>query len=131
MGLVVGVRWASLAAGAEVGIVAYSTLVSVTLDISLEVVALVAKRTVTVDANVTSLAAIGTRNGRKIVEWLVNRDEAVAWVDEVGIWHADRAEIPIGAIEALMSDTIDVFITAIADCIVASVATWSKESLHN
>ncbi len=52
------VRRASLAAGTEVGIMAYSALISVTLDICLTTMALVAKRAITVDAMVACLAAV-------------------------------------------------------------------------
>jgi len=123
MGLVVRIRWASFTAGTEIGIVADSTLVSITLDISLNPVIVVAKRTIAVDAMVTSLAVVSARYGSDIVERLVDRDEAVAWVDKVGIWNADGAKVPIWAVEALMPDTIDVLITSVADSIVPSVAT--------
>lgn len=51
--LVVVVGWAGLAVGTEVGVMADSALVTVTLDISLNAVACIAKRTVTVDTMVT------------------------------------------------------------------------------
>jgi hypothetical protein len=54
---VVAVRWASLAAGTEVGVVADGALVAVTLDIGLHSVVGVAQRTITVDAVVAGLAA--------------------------------------------------------------------------
>jgi hypothetical protein len=59
MGLVMLIRWASLAAGTEIGIVANSALVTVTLDVNLNCVTLVAERSVAVDTNVASLAAVG------------------------------------------------------------------------
>jgi hypothetical protein len=43
-----------------------------------------------------------------IAERFVNRDESVAWVNEAGIWHAGRAEVPVWAVEALVTNTIDV-----------------------
>lgn len=51
------VRWASLTAGTEIGIVAYGALVAVTLDVGLNSVVGVAERTITVDAVVAGLAA--------------------------------------------------------------------------
>jgi hypothetical protein len=58
VGSVVTVGWAGLTAGTEVGVVADCALVAVTLNISLDSVVGVAKRTITVDAVVASLAAV-------------------------------------------------------------------------
>jgi len=58
VGLIMRVRGASFAASTEVGIVTNSALVTVSLNIGLSTVALVAKRTITVDAMMTSLADI-------------------------------------------------------------------------
>lgn len=55
---VVWIRRASLAAGTEIGIVADGALVSITLDVCLSTVALIAKRAITVDTMVASLATI-------------------------------------------------------------------------
>jgi hypothetical protein len=57
VGSVVSIRWASLTAGTEVGVVAYGALVAVTLDVGLNSVVRVAERTITVDAVVAGLAA--------------------------------------------------------------------------
>lgn len=46
--------------------------------------------------------------GNVIVKRFVDGDESVAWVDEVGIWHAGGAEVPVWAVEALMANTVDV-----------------------
>ena len=54
---VVWVRRASLATGTEIRIVADSALVSITLDICLSTISLIAKRAVTVDTMMASLAA--------------------------------------------------------------------------
>jgi hypothetical protein len=58
MSLVVWVRWDGFTAGTEVGIVANSTLVSVSLNVGLGTIGVVAKRTITVDTVVTSLGGI-------------------------------------------------------------------------
>ena len=58
MSSVVWVRRAGLAAGTEVGIVADSALISVTLDICRSTITLIAKRAVAVDAVVASFAAV-------------------------------------------------------------------------
>jgi hypothetical protein len=59
--LVVRIRRAGLAAGTEIGVVANSALVAVTLDVSLDTIALVAEWSITVDTVVTRLAAIRSR----------------------------------------------------------------------
>ena len=64
MGFVVRVRWACLAAGTEVSIVADSTLVSVALDKGLMTVSAIAERSVTVDAVVASLGSIDSGQDR-------------------------------------------------------------------
>lgn len=58
MGSVVRVRWAGLAASTEVGIVADSALVTISLDIGLDTIGRVAKWPVTIDAVVTSFVAV-------------------------------------------------------------------------
>ena len=52
-------------------------------------------------------------------------------MNEASIGVACRAEVPIWAIEALVSNTVDVLVTSIADSIVTNVATRSKEILGN
>jgi len=56
--LVVGIRWAGFAAGTEIGVVADGTLVSVTLNVRLGTLGIIAKRTIAVDTVVTSLGGI-------------------------------------------------------------------------
>jgi hypothetical protein len=131
MSAVVWIGRASLATGAEVGIVADSALVSITLDICLNTVALAAKRTITIDTVVTSLAAVRSRQSDGIMEGLVDRDKSVTRVDEARVDNAICAEVPIWAIEALVTDTIDIFVAAITDSIVTGVAARSKQSLSN
>jgi hypothetical protein len=85
-----------------------SALISVSLDVGLNTIALVAKRTITVDAVMTGLA--GERSGQRcgIVEGFVDRYESVTGVDEIGTGDASCTEVPIRAVEALVTDTIDV-----------------------
>jgi hypothetical protein len=107
---VVRVRRAGLAAGTEIGIVADSALVSITLDVCLSTIALIAKRAVTVDTVVASLAAVWSRQGGNVVERLVNGHKSVARVDEAGVDDATCAEVPVWAVEALVTNTIDVLL---------------------
>ena len=85
-----------------------SAFITVSLDVRLNTIALVAKRTITVDAVMTGLA--GERSGQRceIVEGFVDWYKSVAGVDEVGIGDARCTEVPIRAVEALVTDTIDV-----------------------
>ena len=85
-----------------------SALVPVALDISLDGITCVAQRTVAVDAMVARPAAVRPRHCRKVIKRLVNGNESVAWMDEASIWHASRAKVPIWAVEALVSHTINV-----------------------
>lgn len=108
MGAVVEIRWARFTVGAKIGIVADGALVSVTLNVRLTAIASIAKRSVTVDAVVTSLAGECAGQRCDVIKRFVERDESVAWVDEGGIWKASSTEIPIGAIEALVADSVDI-----------------------
>lgn len=87
---------------------ANSTLVSVTLDVGLNTIALVAKRTITIDAVMTGLAGEGSGQRCKIVKGFIDWYESVAGVDEVGIGDASCTEVPIRAVKALVTNTIDV-----------------------
>lgn len=131
MSSVVWVRWTSLTAGTEVGIVADSALISVSLDKGLHSTTRIAERTIAIDAVVASLGSVGSRQNRKIVERFVDGDKSVARVDEASVGVASRAKVPIWAVEALVADAVYVFVTSITDSIVASVAAWGEKSLGN
>ena len=47
--------------------------------------------------------------------------EAVIGVDEVGVLETVRAVIPVWAVQALVADTVDVLVAAIADSAVMNV----------
>jgi hypothetical protein len=129
MSAIVGVGRASLAACAEVGIVTDSALVSITLNICLRTIA--AERTITIDAVVACLAAVRSRQSNDVVERLIDGDKSVARMDETGVDNANWAEVPIWAVEALVTNSIYVLVTSITDSVVARVATRSKQSLGN
>lgn len=128
---VVWVGRAGFTASTEVGIVADSALVSVSLNIGLNTVARVAKRTITIDAVMTGLA--DKRSGQRswIAEGLVDGYESVAGMDEASIGDASCAEVPIRAVKAFMTNAVDILVTSITNSIMASVAAWSKEGLSN
>jgi hypothetical protein len=54
----------------------------------------------------------------------------MAWVDELRIGNAILAIIPVWAIKTLMTDTIDVLVTAVADSLVRDIAARIKKSLR-
>lgn len=123
MRFIVEIGWTSFATGAEVGIMAYGTLISVSNNIRGLVAA---ERPIAVDAIVASLAKLSSTG---IADWFVNGDKAMAGVDEAGIDNAGRAIVPVGAVEALVTDTKDVLVTTITDGMVARVAAWLEKSL--
>jgi hypothetical protein len=129
MGSVVAVRWASLTAGTEVGVVADGALVTITDNVGLPSAVGIAKRSITEDACVTRFAAVPTTQRVQVAEGLVERHEPVAGVDEAGICNARRAVVPIRALETLVADAVDVLVAPIADGIVSGVTAGSKESL--
>jgi hypothetical protein len=128
---VVKIRWASFTAGTEIGIVAHGTLVSITLDISLNNIARVAKRSVAIDAVVTGLACVGSRHRSGVIERFVNWHESVTRMNETCVGNAGSAEVPIWAIKALVADTIDILVTTVANSVVTNVAAWSEKSFGN
>jgi hypothetical protein len=50
-------------------------------------------------------------------------------MNEMSICNARRAEVPIGALQALVANAIDVLITSIADSVMTNITAWSKKSL--
>lgn len=62
---------------------------------------------------------------------LVDRNKSVSGVDEVGVLEASSTEVPVRAVQALVANTVDIFVTSIADGIVANISARSEESLGN
>jgi hypothetical protein len=52
---------------------------------------------------------------------LIKGYEAVMGVDELGVLETIRAVIPVWAVQALVADTVDVLVAAIADSAVMNV----------
>jgi hypothetical protein len=52
---------------------------------------------------------------------LVKGHEVVMRVDELGVLETVRAVIPVWAVQALVADTVDVLVAAIADSTVMNV----------
>jgi hypothetical protein len=47
-------------------------------------------------------------------------------MDKTGVDNASGAEVPVRAIQTLVTDAIDVLITSIADSVMFSIAAWLK-----
>jgi hypothetical protein len=131
MSPVVWVGRAGLTGSTEIGIMTHSALVSVSLDIRLNTITRIAERSITIDSVMASLGNERSGQGCKIIERFVDRHESVAGVDKASIGDASSTEVPIWAVEALVTDTINVLITSITDSIVTSVTTWSEKNLGN
>jgi len=123
VGLVVSIGWASLTTGTKVGVVADGTLISVALNVCLGSACTGTERTITVDAVVASLSSAVFRQCGRIEKSLVDWDKSVLRVNEARIDDACGAVIPIWAIEALVTDTIDVL-----GCV--SLKHWNNKSKH-
>lgn len=120
MSAVVGIGWAGLAAGTEISVIADSTLEAVATDVQR---LRHTQRTITVN---TVMESVVCSRACGIDNRIVDGDEAVAWVDELRVWNAGLAVVPVWAVEALMADTIDVLITAIANSLVRKVTARLK-----
>ena len=115
MRLVVRICRARLAVGAEISIVAHSTLVSLADDIGDASAAGSTKRSIAADANVRSgntarRAGHSASNGNR----LVDRHEPMALVNEISIQDTVGAVVPVWTIEALVSNSPDVLFLQLA-----------------
>lgn len=134
MGAVVAIGREGFAFGAEIGIRAHCTLVSIPDDILCVVLA---QRTVTVDIVVNSGALAGA--GDRLVE----RNEPMAWMASLSAYNAGGTEVPVRTVQALVTSTIDsllesgietksqgeetYLVATVADCFVAEVAARSTK----
>lgn len=125
MGLVVFVVRIGLAVGAEVCVVANSALVTHALDVA---VLVLAERAITVDTNVLRLVRVASGSW----DGFVMGCESMMRVIELGVLDTFRAVIPIRAVHALVADTEDWLITAIAQSGVLDTASRSThERAHS
>jgi hypothetical protein len=99
------VGWASLTVCAKVGVVTDCALVAVASDVRRLATT---ERSVAINAVMTNLAEVGSID---LTNGLVNRNEAMAWVDKTGVDNACRTVVPIWAVKALVTDTIDILKT--------------------
>jgi hypothetical protein len=123
MGPVVDIGWAGLAAGTEISVIADSALVAVTADVQ-------GLRGTQWTITVNTVVERGSRHRACVVgNRLVDGNEAVAWVDELGIWNAGLAVVPVWAVKALVTNAVDVLVTTIADGLVRDIASRVEKCL--
>lgn len=115
--LVVGIGFA---VGAEVSIVANSALVTHALDIA---VLVLAERAIAVDTNVFRLIRVASSSW----DGLVMGSEFMLRMNELGVLNTFGAVVPIGAVEALVADTENWLVTAIAQ---SGVLHTTSRSTH-
>jgi hypothetical protein len=115
MRVVVPIGRVGLAVGTEVGVMADSTLVSDAFNVGKPILVF-AERTITEDAVVAIAAAY------RLSQRLIDGNEAVRRVDELGALDALGAEVPVGAVQALVAHTVNELLAAIADGRVADIA---------
>lgn len=111
VGLVVIVRGTGLTVGTEIEVVTDGTLVANAPNVRGVVLLFSAKRSVTADPHVNDVA-VQRSNASKL---LVDRDESVVRVNELGIRNAVATKVPVGAVQAFMTDTID-FLSNVSYC---------------
>jgi hypothetical protein len=120
MGAVVPVCRNCLTIGTEVGVVANSTLEAHTLDVG-QIFLVFAERAITVNAVMSHGSVVGLRKR------LVDGNEPVAGMDELGVLDALRAEIPVWAVETLVTNTVDEFLASITHGRVANMPAGVAE----
>lgn len=118
MGAVMTVSRQGFAFGAEVSVVADSTLVAISSNVMF---GLLAQRAVAVDSIVDRSAMIGKRNR------LIKRHKPMTRMTCSGAFDACRTEVPVWAIQTLMANTVNVFITSVANSEMAHVASRGTE----
>jgi len=102
------------AVGAEVSVVTNCAFVADALNVRLALLVFT-ERTIAVDSVMTY------NRGTGLWQWLVDGNEAMLWVDELRTLDTRGAKVPVWAIEALMANAIDEFLTPIANCSMSNV----------
>lgn len=120
--MVVLVAWVRFAILAEVGVVAHSALEACTLNVR-EVLFVLTQRSIAVDTVMTATAR--HRLGERLVDW----DEAVTGVDNLGTLQALRAVVPVWAVQALVADAVDELVTAVTNSVVACITAGVAERI--
>lgn len=128
MRLVVWIGGITLAAGAEIGIVADGTFEAIASDVALTPI-IVAKRSIAIDAVVTRFAMKDTSETGKVTQSLINRHKSMLRMNGICVWETCRTEIPIRAVQALVADSIDVLVTSVTNGVVAHISARRQQRL--
>lgn len=125
---VVWVGWTGLAIGAEICVMADSTLVAIASNVCCNTTSNSTERAIAVDTMMSDLAVRNALVCGNIRERLIDGDESMARVDEAGVYDTSGAVIPVGTVEALVTNTIDVLVTTITDSIMACITSGFEKS---
>jgi hypothetical protein len=126
VGAVVRVGRACLARLAEISVVADSALEAVADNVGRTRTSSRAQRAVAANSIMNRPVHGAEPSGTVILEWLIDGDEAMTWMDEGGVHNAARAVVPIRAILAFVADALDTLVAAVADGVVSLAATSQK-----
>ena len=125
------VRRASLAVGAEVGIVTYSALVPVSHDVwKGGGTRGRAQRAVAADAIMGRTIQCADSSAAGRLQLLIDGHEAMVRVNEWSVGNASGAIIPVGAIKALVTDALDLFIATVANGVVGLATARVQSARH-
>jgi len=102
--------------------VADCALVAVADDVSGALAGRRAERTIATDADVGRAVEGADASVGCQLQGLIDRHEAVARVDEAAVLVAGRAVVPVRAVQALVTDSLDLDIASVADSAVLLVA---------
>jgi len=130
VGLVVAVVGVGFARLAEIGIVADSTLVPIANNVGNVLAGGRAQRTIAANANMGRPAGGAVVKASHKLERLIDWNEPVTNMRDRGVLHALVAVVPVGAVQALVTNASDGVLTSIADGVV-HLATASIETGSN
>lgn len=130
VGLVVAVVGVGFARLAEIGIVADSTLVPIANNVGNALAGGRAQRTIAANANMGRPAGGAVVKPSHKLERLTDWNEPVPNMRARGVFHALVAVVPVGAVQALVTNTSDGVLTPIADGVM-HLATASIEAGSN
>lgn len=119
VGWVVSAGWMGLTSGTEVSVMADSTLVASSLDVSV-VVLILANWTIAVNTEMLWLY----NQWQETRTSLVDLNKSMTCVNKASILDAAVAVIPVWTVDALVTNTMDVIVAAIANGVVFDATAW-------
>jgi len=85
-----------------------------------------AKGSIAADTNMNGSVHGTNTDAAVVLEGFIDRNEAMAGVNEAGVHHATRAVVPVGAVQTLVTNALDALVTAVADGIVELATARGK-----